>query len=201
MGAARFSSPPSAAFGQGKGSLTTALQAFSFSRCGRPDLEDGDKIILPSVSNSCLHAPARPRWPGCCRPPHQSSIFPPLLWCIAVQELFRAVSRLRLPLPFLFKLSKGTKPASVVPTRTGKASPPFEQYCGVMEFSADKGKCFLPKWMMRNLKTREGGSIVLTSQRGVSSLTAHQQHAPLFVCPHNAMHCTIRALHSLAAWL
>ncbi|KAA0154959.1 hypothetical protein FNF29_02103 [Cafeteria roenbergensis] len=118
------------AFGQGKGSLTTSLQAFSFSRCGRPDLEDGDKIILPS-------------------------------------ELFRAVSRLRLPLPFLFKLSKGTKPAHAMPTRTGKAPPPFEQYCGVMEFSADKGKCFLPKWMLRNLRTREGGSIVLTSQRGV----------------------------------
>jgi len=78
------------------------------------------------------------------------------------------VSRLRLPLPFLFKLAKGTKPASSVPSRTGKAKRPFEQFCGVMEFSGPKGKCFIPKWMMRNLKTREGGSIVLTSQRGVS---------------------------------
>jgi hypothetical protein len=38
-----------AAFGEGKGDLTASLQVYSFDRCGRTDLEHGDKIVLPSV--------------------------------------------------------------------------------------------------------------------------------------------------------
>ena len=95
------------------------------------------------------------------------------------------MSRLRLPLPFLFKLAKGTKAPVSMPSRSGKTKRPFEQYCGVMEFSADKGKCFIPKWMMRNLKTKEGGNIVISSQRGVrasTTLTWRRALDVLLVC-------------------
>lgn len=41
--------PFRAAFGEGKGDLTASLQVFSLERCGRGDLEHGDKILLPTV--------------------------------------------------------------------------------------------------------------------------------------------------------
>ena len=34
-------------------------------------------------------------------------------------------------------------------------------YCGVLEFSAEEGLCYLPFWMMNNLFLEEGSEIIL----------------------------------------
>ena len=34
-------------------------------------------------------------------------------------------------------------------------------YCGVLEFSAEEGVCYLPYWMMNNLYLEEGTEIIL----------------------------------------
>jgi ubiquitin fusion degradation protein 1 len=34
-------------------------------------------------------------------------------------------------------------------------------YCGVLEFSAEEGMCYLPYWMMNNLFLEEGSEIIL----------------------------------------
>jgi len=34
-------------------------------------------------------------------------------------------------------------------------------YCGVLEFSAEEGMCYLPIWMMNNLFLEEGSEIIL----------------------------------------
>jgi hypothetical protein len=87
----------------------------------------------------------------------------------AAQTLFRDVSRLRLPLPLLFHIeNERRKTSNGVPSRGGKTKAPTRQFCGVMEFSADKDKCFIPSWMMKNLKVRDGGRVLVKSQRGVS---------------------------------
>lgn len=36
-------------------------------------------------------------------------------------------------------------------------------YCGVLEFSAEEGLCYLPYWMMNNLYLEEGSEIILRS--------------------------------------
>lgn len=88
--------------------------------------------------------------------------------------MFRDISRLRLPLPMLFRIeNERRKSATAVPSRSGEAKkPPPVQYCGVMEFSAPDDKCFLPEWMMQNLKLAQGGRVALTSQRDVRCRTA-----------------------------
>jgi ubiquitin fusion degradation protein 1 len=34
-------------------------------------------------------------------------------------------------------------------------------YCGVLEFSAEEGMCYLPIWMMNNLFLEEGSDVML----------------------------------------
>ena len=34
-------------------------------------------------------------------------------------------------------------------------------HCGVLEFSADEGSCFIPQWIMNNLKIKEGDMIYI----------------------------------------
>jgi len=53
--------------------------------------------------------------------------------------------RLNIQYPMLFKLTNMDCQRST--------------HCGVLEFSADEGKCYLPSWMMRQLKLREGDLI------------------------------------------
>lgn len=88
------------------------LRAFSFAICNRPELEDGDKIILPPS---------------------------------ALAEL----TALHVQYPMLFQI-----------TNTNDACN-RQTHCGVMEFSADEGHCYLPHWMMENLLLEEGTIIRL----------------------------------------
>ena len=36
-------------------------------------------------------------------------------------------------------------------------------YCGVLEFVAEEGTCYMPYWMMENLFVGEGDEILITS--------------------------------------
>eukprot|EP01035_Chromulina_nebulosa_P017609 gene17609-23183_t len=52
------------------------------------------------------------------------------------------IAQMNVEYPLLFELSN---------SRTGKSS-----HCGVLEFSAEEGRCYMPFWMMENLGLTEG---------------------------------------------
>lgn len=52
------------------------------------------------------------------------------------------LTRLHIQFPMLFKLSNKSKNR--------------ETHCGVLEFVAEEGRCYLPYWMMKNLLLKEG---------------------------------------------
>lgn len=57
------------------------------------------------------------------------------------------LARLQIEYPMLFKLTNVT--------RNGTQT----THCGVMEFSAQEGRCYIPYWMMQNLLIKEGSII------------------------------------------
>jgi len=68
----------------------------------------------------------------------------------------------------IFRVENGKRRSSgKVASRAGKTPKEFRQFCGVQEFSAKRGTAIMPKWMMRNLKIRDGGRAFFTSIRGV----------------------------------
>lgn len=54
---------------------------------------------------------------------------------------FEQLARLQIEYPMLFELKNGT---------SGKRT-----HCGVLEFTAPEGHCYLPFWMMQNLMLEE----------------------------------------------
>ena len=52
------------------------------------------------------------------------------------------LTRLNIVYPMLFKLTNARQKRST--------------HCGVLEFVADEGKCYIPNWMMQNLYLSEG---------------------------------------------
>ena len=104
-----------------------------------------------------------------------------------LQAAFREISRLKLPFPLVFRIENGKRRSSgKVATRSGKLAKDFRQFCGVQEFSAKRGTAIMPKWMMRNLKIRDGGRAFFTSIRGVRKLAraffAIVSSLPLYRC-------------------
>lgn len=59
------------------------------------------------------------------------------------------LTRLNIVYPMLFKLTNEAQ---------GRTT-----HCGVLEFVADEGKCYMPYWMMRNLLLDEGAMINIES--------------------------------------
>jgi ubiquitin fusion degradation protein 1 len=57
------------------------------------------------------------------------------------------LARLQIEYPMLFKLSHVTRQGTHV------------THCGVMEFSAQEGRCYIPYWMMQNLLLKEGSIV------------------------------------------
>lgn len=55
------------------------------------------------------------------------------------------LTRLHIQFPMLFKLNNRSKAR--------------ETHCGVLEFVAEEGRCYLPYWMMKNLLLNEGDLI------------------------------------------
>ncbi|KAG7361670.1 ubiquitin fusion degradation protein UFD1 [Nitzschia inconspicua] len=62
---------------------------------------------------------------------------------------FDTLARLQVDYPMLFRLS------SMVDNRM--------THCGVLEFTADEGTCYIPFWMMQNLLIEEGSVITVTN--------------------------------------
>lgn len=93
-------------FGGVHESFDEQYHCFSGAFADKPQLEEGDKVVLPSSA-------------------------------------FEQLARLQIEYPMLFEVrsSKG---------RT---------HCGVMEFTAPEGNCYVPFWMMQNLMVEEGGLI------------------------------------------
>ena len=124
---------------------------------------------------------------------------------ILPEEAFRDVSRLKLPFPLMFKVrnvrqraklqtgskAKGRpgagKTKAKAPQDAGKkpAGPPSDQYCGLMEFSAPKDVAYIPSWMMRSLRLRDGGRAEFVSgKRRAIRLQASLSPAPRACCVH-----------------
>lgn len=59
------------------------------------------------------------------------------------------LTRLNIVYPMLFKLTNPQKERTT--------------HCGVLEFVADEGKCYMPYWMMRNLLLEEGAMVKIES--------------------------------------
>lgn len=59
------------------------------------------------------------------------------------------LTRLNIVYPMLFKLTNPDKDRIT--------------HCGVLEFVADEGKCYMPYWMMRNLLLEEGALVKIES--------------------------------------
>jgi ubiquitin fusion degradation protein 1 len=62
---------------------------------------------------------------------------------------FDTLARLQVDYPMLFRLTSDTE------NRT--------THCGVLEFTAEEGTCYIPFWMMQNLLLEEGSVITVTN--------------------------------------
>eukprot|EP00735_Rhodelphis_limneticus_P013690 TRINITY_DN7644_c0_g1::TRINITY_DN7644_c0_g1_i1::g.18645::m.18645 TRINITY_DN7644_c0_g1::TRINITY_DN7644_c0_g1_i1::g.18645 ORF type:complete len:349 (+),score=72.38,sp/Q9VTF9/UFD1_DROME/47.15/2e-75,UFD1/PF03152.9/6.2e-79,CDC48_2/PF02933.12/7e+03,CDC48_2/PF02933.12/0.13,Med3/PF11593.3/3.7 TRINITY_DN7644_c0_g1_i1:96-1142(+) len=95
-----------------QGPFEAYYRVFPVSFIDKPQLENGDKIVLPPSALETL-------------------------------------SQLRITYPMLFKL---TNPQQKRDT-----------HCGVLEFVAEEGTCYIPYWMMQNLVIHEGEIIRVQS--------------------------------------
>eukprot|EP00943_MAST-04B_sp_MAST-4B-sp1_P006613 g6613.t1 len=66
------------------------------------------------------------------------------------QSAFNALARMNIQYPMLFNLTNAQNSSQ-------------KTHCGVLEFSAEEGKCYIPHWMMQNLLLEEGSLIKITN--------------------------------------
>ncbi|XP_038008247.1 ubiquitin recognition factor in ER-associated degradation protein 1 isoform X3 [Motacilla alba alba] len=119
----------------------------------------------------CLTTPS----PGCSRTVFQPSTaasrypcLPDLMTVIMPPSALDQLSRLNITYPMLFKL-------------TNKNSDRMT-HCGVLEFVADEGICYLPHWMMQNLLLEEGGLVQVESVNlQVATYSKFQPQSPDFL--------------------
>lgn len=144
---------------------------------------------------------------------------------ILPEEAFRDVSRLKLPFPLMFKVrnvrqraklqtgskAKGRpgagKAKAKAPQDAGKkpAGPPSDQYCGLMEFSAPKDVAYIPSWMMRSLRLRDGGRAEFVSgkkEKGRAHAVVVVASSPRVLCASLLCHACLQksqeaAMHAL----
>ena len=80
------------------------------------------------------------------------------------------LARLQIEYPMLFKLSHVTRRGT------------HTTHCGVMEFSAQEGRCYLPYWMMQNLAIDQGGLLMVESASlPVATFAKFQPHSVDFL--------------------
>ena len=109
----------------------TAVRVYSEAFCERPDLKNGNKIILP-------------------------------------QSALSELARLKVSYPMIFR-------AVNIPMSR-------KCYCGVLEFIAEEGVCYMPHWMMNNLFLEEGAEVHIqnvTLPKG--TFVAIQPHETAFI--------------------
>jgi len=95
------------------------------------------------------------------------------------------LTRLNVVYPMLFKLTN--------------AKVERHTHCGVLEFVADEGRCYLPYWMMRNLMVDEGDSInVESATLPVAKFSKFEPQSPDFLDITNPKAMLENALRSFA---
>jgi len=78
------------------------------------------------------------------------------------------LTRLHIQFPMLFKLTNKSKAR--------------ETHCGVLEFVAEEGRCYLPYWMMKNLLLKEGEIIqVQYTNLGIAKFAKFQPQSVDFL--------------------
>ncbi|GAM23192.1 hypothetical protein SAMD00019534_063670, partial [Acytostelium subglobosum LB1] len=96
----------------GAGKFEQTFNVMNISLSGRPNLEQGGKILLPvSVLNK--------------------------------------LTRLNIQYPMMFEISNPKSHRS--------------SHCGVLEFTAEEGVCYMPKWMMNNLRLNDNDNLKIKS--------------------------------------
>ena len=106
------------AYPTNRGSFEQKYSVLSVAMCGRDNLEEGDKILLPPSA-------------------------------------FETLSRMEVDYPMLFQMTNES---------LGRST-----HCGVLEFTAEEGRCYMPFWMMQNLCVEESSLITV---KNVSLSTA-----------------------------
>ena len=94
--------------GRAPTSFSAEYRCYPVAMIDKPQLEAGDKIVLPPSALDTL-------------------------------------SRMETDYPMLFKVGGSARERST--------------HCGVMEFSAPEGLCYMPYWMMQSLLIEEGGFV------------------------------------------
>jgi ubiquitin fusion degradation protein 1 len=95
------------------------------------------------------------------------------------------LTRLNVVYPMLFKLTNHSAERIT--------------HCGVLEFIADEGKCYIPYWMMLNLGLREGGIVsVETAVLPVASFSKFEPQSAEFLDITNPKAMLENALRSFA---
>lgn len=150
----RYGSSLYPGFGSGKGTYDVVLEARSFEKAGMfqsactklPTLWPLDElfnIIIFNTGKTGMEA-------------GDKVFLPP--------SSFKKIQQMRLPFPLTFQVKRDRQLVAAKPGAPPPTSP-LEQYAGVYEFSAPEGVALLPKWMMGNLKLREGSKVSFTTVR------------------------------------
>ena len=94
------------------GTFDEQYRCYSVAMLGKPEFENGDKIVLPPSALAQL-------------------------------------TQLRVSYPMLF--------------RVGNAAASRSTHCGVIEFSSEEGRVYMPHWVMQNLCLEEGAFLSVQS--------------------------------------
>ncbi|RLN20130.1 hypothetical protein BBJ28_00011500 [Nothophytophthora sp. Chile5] len=132
------------------GSFDEHYRVYPVSFCDKAHLEDGDKsaLIASTAWNFCAKRGFGTN--RCVALRRFAVLLPPsaleTLGSFAIASLSVLLpysARLHIEYPMLFKVTnEGVERSS---------------HCGVLEFSAPEGSCYMPYWMMQNLFVKEGG--------------------------------------------
>jgi ubiquitin fusion degradation protein 1 len=79
---------------------------------------------------------------------------------------FDILARLQVDYPMLFRLAVGNTSRSMSSSDDGTGRSDSDvrtTHCGVLEFTAEEGCCYIPFWMMQNLLIEEGSLITVTN--------------------------------------
>uniref|UniRef100_A0A4W5R518 Ubiquitin recognition factor in ER associated degradation 1 n=1 Tax=Hucho hucho TaxID=62062 RepID=A0A4W5R518_9TELE len=146
--------------------FSTQYRCYSVSMLAGPndrsDVEKGGKIIMPPSALDQLSKYTTPDLNPNLQMPFTQQIL------LFYPSLFSPKGRLNITYPMLFKL-------------TNKNSDRMT-HCGVLEFVADEGICYLPHWMMQNLLLEEGGLVQVESVNlMVATYSKFQPQSPDFL--------------------
>uniref|UniRef100_A0A9L0SVN4 Ubiquitin recognition factor in ER-associated degradation protein 1 n=3 Tax=Boreoeutheria TaxID=1437010 RepID=A0A9L0SVN4_HORSE len=161
----------------GVGAEEAAAEAVGRAVGGLPsELSLGEAASARQRCPSCfLSTCLTTRFPGSSRTasPHSTAASPcpcsrGRMTVIMPPSALDQLSRLNITYPMLFKL-------------TNKNSDRMT-HCGVLEFVADEGICYLPHWMMQNLLLEEGGLVQVESVNlQVATYSKFQPQSPDFL--------------------